>query len=61
MAPQKSKWLNENLLEVKLELMINYELERLILSYADSVQVIQPLCLLESIRERLKEAYANYK
>ncbi len=58
---QKSKWLNENLLEIKLELMINYELERLILSYADSVQVIQPLCLLESIKERLKEAYRNYK
>lgn len=58
---QKSNWLNENLLEVKLELMINYELERLILSYANSVQVIKPLCLLKSIKERLKEAYTNYK
>lgn len=58
---QKSKWLNDNLLEVKLELMINYELERLILSYADSVQVIQPLSLVKSIKERLKQAYENYK
>jgi predicted DNA-binding transcriptional regulator YafY len=58
---QKSKWLNENLLEVKLELMINYELERLILSYADSVHVIQPLSLAKAVKVRLKEAYTSYK
>lgn len=57
---QKSKWLNDNLLEVKLDLLINYELERLILSYADNVQVIQPSSLVKAIEERLKKAYEMY-
>jgi predicted DNA-binding transcriptional regulator YafY len=53
---QKSKWQDENTLEVNLQVIINYELERLILSYADSVTVIQPCSLAASIRGRLKEA-----
>ena len=31
-AAQKHKWINENTLEVKIKVMVNYELERLILS-----------------------------
>jgi len=53
---QKSKWLNDNTLQVTLQIIINYELERLILSYADSVVVIQPLSLAHVIKNRLKEA-----
>ena len=57
---QKSKWLNENMLEIKLQLMINYELERLILSYADNVLVVKPQSLADSVSARLKEAYKLY-
>ncbi len=58
---QKPKWIDDNTLEVTLDIIINYELERLILSYADSVSVIQPLSLSEAIKNRLKEALKQYK
>jgi predicted DNA-binding transcriptional regulator YafY len=57
---QKSKWIAEDTLEVSLELMINYELERLILSYADSVRVIRPAELQQHIKDRLLEAIKKY-
>jgi predicted DNA-binding transcriptional regulator YafY len=53
---QKSTWIDDDTLELKLNVILNYELERLILSYADSVKVIQPLVLMNSIKLRLKEA-----
>lgn len=57
---QKSKWINENTLEVSLQIIINYELTRLILSYADSVIVIKPFSLAETIKERLRLALNHY-
>ncbi|EON77699.1 putative transcriptional regulator [Lunatimonas lonarensis] len=57
---QKSKWLNYNTLEIKLEVTLNYELERLILSYADSVKVFQPEDLKKVIHERLKRGFQQY-
>lgn len=53
---QKSSWLYYQTLSVSLHLIINYELERLILSYADSVTVLQPIGLVAKIKERLVEA-----
>jgi len=53
---QKSKWINDNTLEVILNVIINYELERLILSYADSINIIQPIELISSIKKKLKIA-----
>ena len=58
---QKSKWIDENRLEVSLEVIINYELERLILSYADSVLVAKPISLATLIKNRLTEALKRYK
>jgi len=58
---QKAKWIDDNTLEVTLDIIINYELERLILSYADSVSVMEPLILAETIKNRLKEALMQYK
>ncbi len=52
---QKSKWLDDKTLQVTLQIIINYELERLILSYADSVVVIQPMSFAQAIKNRLKE------
>jgi len=57
---QKSKWLDATTLEVKLQLIINYEFERLILSYADSVKVIKPISLAEFIKKRLQVAFNLY-
>ena len=59
-AYQKHRWLNSKTLEVSLELIINYELERLILSYADSVKVIQPQSLIDSIKKRMEKGLDLY-
>ena len=56
---QKHRWLNPDTLEVNLELIINYELEHFILSYADSVKVIRPLSLAKKIKERITNAYES--
>ena len=58
---QQSKWIDENILEVKLQLIMNYELERLILSYADSVKVVKPGQLKDSVKHRLLEAVNRYQ
>lgn len=57
---QKAKWIDKTTLEVSLQVMINYELERLILSYGESVKVISPNKLEESIKLRLSSAFKNY-
>ncbi len=57
---QKSKWIDKETLEVELEIIINYEFERLILSYADSVSVIKPSFLEKKIAEKHKNAIKNY-
>jgi hypothetical protein len=57
---QKSQWLSENTLEVRLQLIVNYEFEYFILSYADSVKVIQPQSLAEQIKSRMKKGCGLY-
>ena len=57
---QKHKWLNEETLEVKIKVIPNYELERLILSYGDSVKVIEPLYLKNQIIIRLQKCINQY-
>ncbi len=58
---QKTKWIDENTLEITLEVIINYELERLILSYADSVVVKHPKILVDKLNDRIKSALQNYQ
>ncbi|MET3978076.1 putative DNA-binding transcriptional regulator YafY [Mucilaginibacter sp. UYP25] len=57
---QKSKWLTEDLFEVSLDVMINYELERLILSYGNSIKVLSPNRLVDLIKKRLEDARKHY-
>ncbi|OAB30561.1 Predicted DNA-binding transcriptional regulator YafY, contains an HTH and WYL domains [Flavobacterium fryxellicola] len=57
---QKHKWLDEFTLELKIKVMPNYELERLILSYGESVKVIEPQHLKDRIKERLLKGLDNY-
>jgi predicted DNA-binding transcriptional regulator YafY len=58
---QKSKWLDENTLEVSIEVIPNFELERLILSYGDSVKVNKPELLTKKIESRLDGAKKLYQ
>lgn len=51
----------ENGLLVKLNLIPNFELEQLILSFADRVEVISPSDLREKISSRLKASALIYK
>ena len=57
---QKHKWLNEETLEVKIKVIPNYELERLILSYGESVKVMEPKYLNKNIKDRLIKSYNLY-
>ncbi len=59
-SQKKPKWIDQNTLEVSLKLIVNYEFERLVLSYGDSVKVIKPNVLADSIKKRLEIAYGNY-
>lgn len=56
---QKSKWIDENTLEITLQVIPNYEFERLLLSYADSLIVKQPAELSDILKKRLNLALKN--
>ena len=53
---QKSKWLDAKTLQITLDIIINYELEQFILSYADCVTIEYPIKLKTKINERLNKA-----
>lgn len=57
---QKHKWINSDTLELKINVILNYELERLILSYGDSVTVIEPKHLIDKIKFRVNKTLLNY-
>lgn len=57
---QKTKWIDNQTLELSLELIINYEFERLLLSYADVIKIIKPKKLEKKIQGRLKTALSFY-
>ncbi|WP_214225843.1 WYL domain-containing protein [Pedobacter sp. B4-66] len=57
---QKSKWINDNELEIRLELIINTELERIILSYGSNVRVDFPESLSKKIKQTISDALENY-
>jgi predicted DNA-binding transcriptional regulator YafY len=56
---QKIKEL-ENNFEVHLKLILNYELETLILSFGEKMQVLQPITLVEKVKERINKMKNNY-
>jgi predicted DNA-binding transcriptional regulator YafY len=57
---QKSKWLDDTTLEVKLNIIINFELERLILSYGETAMVISPNVLQTTVMKKLNSALNIY-
>ncbi|HBG70062.1 MAG: WYL domain-containing protein [Bacteroidetes bacterium GWF2_43_63] len=57
---QKSKWLSPDCLEVRLNLIINYEFEQLVLSYGENVKVISPTHMVSRITNRVMELIKIY-
>jgi len=57
---QISKRIEKDVLEVSLEVIVNYELTSFILSYAENIRVIQPQSLAEQIKERLEKGIERY-
>lgn len=49
-----------NNFEVHLKLIPNYELETLILSFGEKMQVLEPITLVENIKERINKMKNNY-
>lgn len=58
---QKQKELGPGYTIITLDLIPNYELESLLLSYGEGVEVISPRSLREKIRDRAKSIVLNYK
>ncbi len=46
---------------VKIHVALNYELEQLILSFGQNIEIIEPIELREKIKKRLKEALNQYQ
>lgn len=57
---QKSKVLDDGTLEVRIKVILNYELETRILSFGEKVKVIEPVALVKRILERVKQQIENY-
>jgi predicted DNA-binding transcriptional regulator YafY len=47
-------------LYVKIEVIPNYELEQLILSYGEGVRVLSPDYLIQKIKSRIQSSLDNY-
>ena len=58
---QRTRWINPETLEVRLDLIINLEFGSLILSYADTAKVIEPASFAEAFQSRLQNAIDRYK
>ena len=58
---QKTKEKNEKHSIVTLDLIPNYELEALIFSYGDNIQVIEPNELRAKIAGRVSNLFEKYK
>ena len=59
-STQKMKVLEDGALEIRIDVIINYELEMRILSYGEKVKVVAPITLVLKIKERIKDQLINY-
>lgn len=57
---QKSKYLDDGSLEIRIRVMLNYELEMRILSFGEKVKVVAPENLVLKIKERSAAQLNNY-
>ncbi|WP_310559182.1 WYL domain-containing protein [Flavobacterium sp.] len=57
---QKTTYLEDGSLEIRIKVMLNYELEMRILSFGEKVKVIEPAILVTTILNRIKKQFENY-
>jgi len=57
---QKMTVVSKDVILVKLEVIPNYELTSLILSYGDKIEVLEPLELRNEIKEKVENLYKKY-
>lgn len=57
---QKAKWIDDHTLDVRINVKINTELKRLLLSYAPYITILEPQSLVEEHKESLKKALKQY-
>lgn len=57
---QRKKYNDERGLLISIEVIPNFELEKLLLSFGEKVEVLQPAALKETIQKRLNKAINNY-
>ena len=58
---QVAKWLDDNTLDITLKVKINFELKRLLLSYAPYITILSPQSLVEEHKMSLKKALEQYQ
>lgn len=58
---QRAHWIDDNTLDVKLSVKINYELKRLLLSYAPDITILAPQSLIEEHKKSLQKALEQYE
>ena len=51
---------DENGITIEIEVIVNYELERLILSYGEHIKVLSPDSLRDKIGQRIRESMKNF-
>lgn len=56
----RHRWLPDGTLQVTLNVVINYELEHLLLSYAGNIRIIAPQSLIDKHKAILRQALAKY-
>ena len=54
-------WNEDGSLDVKLKVKINYELKRLLLSYAADITILSPQSLVDAHKESLRKALEQYQ
>lgn len=59
-STQKMRILEDGSLEVRINVIINYELEMRILSFGEKVKIITPDTLVNHIKERINQLFKNY-
>jgi predicted DNA-binding transcriptional regulator YafY len=57
---QKNKCLDDGSLEIRIQVVLNYELEMRILSFGEKVKVITPEILVTKIKDRINQQLKNY-
>ena len=58
---QIPKWIDEHTLDVRINVKINIELKRLLLSYEPFITILSPQSLVEEHKESLKKALEQYQ